>query len=108
MIAYNNNMDARAERLIELRENQVDRLDLIVMIGELLAAVSDVLEGQAIIRRRGPTRMRRFLSVLLTFMVLAARDAVRCHAVAQKHFRSSIGSFQLRNLHHPPKSWAAP
>ena len=101
-------METRTERIEQGADEKLSQQDLIVMLGELLAAVADILEGQAIIRRRGPTRMRRFLSVLMTFLVLAGRDAVRCHAVAQKHFRSLIGSFQLRNIHHPPKSWAAP
>ncbi|GMN01657.1 hypothetical protein [Erythrobacter sp. MTPC3] len=80
----------------------------LVALGELLAAVADVLEGQAILRRRGPIRLRRLISVLLTFVVVVKKDAVRFLAVAIQHLRRSLGSLQLRNLYHPPQGWAAP
>lgn len=80
----------------------------LLALGELLAAVADVLEGEAVIRRRGPTRVRRLLSIFLGFVIVRAQDAARSHAVAEQQLRSKIGSAHLRNLCHPPQGWAAP
>lgn len=80
----------------------------LVALGELLAAVADVLEGEAVIRRRGPTRVRRLLSIFLGFVVVKAQHATRSQAVAEQQLQSTIGSLQLRDLYHPPQGWAAP
>lgn len=101
-------MDCVTETIEGDAEEQLDQDDLIIMIGELLAAAADVLDGQAIMRRREPTRVRRILSILFTFLALAASNAVSRLAVARNHYRTSIASLQLRHLRYPPQAWAAP
>ena len=107
-MTYNVLME-RAAKAIEQEQRSADRQDeAIAALGKLLAAVSDVLEGLAILRRRGPTRARRYVSVLIAFILDAMTYGVRSRARAGRQCFGLLLSAFSQYLRHPPQSWAAP
>jgi len=107
-MTYNVFME-RAAKAIEQKRRPADRQTAaIAALGELLAAVSDVLEGLAVIHRRGPTRARRYASVFIAFILGALTTSVRSRARAGRQRDGVLLSAFLQHLRHPPQSWAAP
>lgn len=80
----------------------------LVAIAKLLAAGAGMLAEMAVLRRRGPTLLRRAISVWLTFMIIITVCLVRQRALVER-LRSLIMAMQLQwNPVRPPQSWAAP
>ena len=105
---YNGLMERTAEAIGQ-KQRSADRMsEALATLGELLAAVSDVLEGLAIIRRRGPTRARRNASTIVAFLLGALISNVRSCARAVQQRNGVLLSALPHYLRHPPQSWAAP
>jgi len=106
-LIYKERME-RAAEVIGTRRS-TDRLsEAWAALGELLAAASDMLDGIAIMRRRAPTRARRFGSTAIAFVLSALIFIVRSRARAGRQRDSALLSALPQHLRHPPQSWAAP
>ncbi|WP_294392974.1 hypothetical protein [uncultured Sphingomonas sp.] len=83
-------------------------VSVIKAIGELLAAVAQILDGDAIRRLGGPGLYRRLASVLAAFLTFAIVIRVRQRAsIAGRRFVHAVCEAR-RHLSHPPAGWAAP
>ncbi|KZY58150.1 hypothetical protein A3736_15295 [Erythrobacter sp. HI0063] len=101
-------MDSAAKQT-ETEGQGADRLsEAWAALGELLAAASDMLDGIAILCRRGPTRARRFASTAIAFVLSALIFIVRSRARAGRQRDSALISALPQHLRHPPQTWAAP
>lgn len=107
-VTYNVGMERAGKAAGTLRRS-ADRLsEAWAALGELLAAASDMLDGIAIMRRRGPTRARRFASAAIAFVLSALIVIVRSRARAGRQRYSALISALPQHLRHPPQTWAAP
>ena len=77
-------------------------------IGTLLAAVATVIAEIEILRRRGPSRLRRLGSVLATLFTIIAVKTARYRGISRSIRSVADNSMILRHLRNPPQGWAAP
>jgi hypothetical protein len=76
-------------------------------IGELLAAISNLLTGMAALRRGYLKTLHQRVSQFVMAIIFAMRSTVRWHARAASSAVANV-IWGQRNLHHPPQTWAAP
>mgnify|MGYP005869679313 CR=1 FL=1 len=88
--------------------NASPAFDALEAIASLLAAAADMIEGLDILRRRGPTRFRRWESALAYLMDIMLVAATRHRAVAFSCSTITDSSKAMRHLRRPAQGWAAP
>lgn len=76
-------------------------------LGQLLAAVADILAARILRRRGGPSALRLYASIITVVLLFAIRSRVRQSGKVVHNVVTRIVA-TMRHLAHPPASWAAP
>lgn len=107
--SYNGNMNREAPQTDTAADPAIpDRAhsaDLLIMLGQVLRAISDVLDGIKD-KRRGSLTARRLISILLFFISALLREVRAKQHISRPRYRATA-TFD-RALVAPPSRWAAP